>query len=417
MKKYNLKYSAYRSIRAAILLSLIFLIHPVHGESISETDSQWDAEESVSTENPGAEEDSADLNGFISDDPLEDADAKKPIHVIIDKEETGDSSEPNTDTDPVTDTGEISGDTYIAGDSGGSSATETILHKPQLLLEENNLLGQSFDAGSTKELSITFQNKSRSQKVFGLKISLSTETEGITFSRNSFYVPRLTPGESATITPTMTIAKDAQPGQVTLSFSLEYEDSKATGATGAETLTFFVVQPVKGELEVSQIPSVFYTMDTQEIPVKALNLGKDKLYNARISLEADGLTATENLFLGNIDAGTAGEGTLRVYVKGKDTDGNDADTSSKAGSTAGKLTLTYEDASGNSYETSMDFQSEIRESQIQSLEIEEQTETNGWWYSTLAVTALFLIVVILFLLARLRRKTILLEEVRKAGSH
>ena len=70
--------------------------------------------------------------------------------------------------------------------------------------------------------------------------------------------------------------KDTEPGQVTILFSLEYEDSKASSANSTETLTFNVSQPVRAELEVSDIPSVFYTMDTVEIPVKALNLGRDK---------------------------------------------------------------------------------------------------------------------------------------------
>ena len=87
----------------------------------------------------------------------------------------------------------------------------------------------------------------------------------------------------------MSIAEDTEPGQVTILFSLEYEDSKASSVNSTETLTFNVSQPVRAELEVSDIPSVFYTMDTVEIPVKALNLGRDKIYNTKVKLEADGL--------------------------------------------------------------------------------------------------------------------------------
>ena len=75
-------------------------------------------------------------------------------------------------------------------------------------------------------------------------------------------------------------------------------------------------QPVRAELEVSDIPSVFYTMDTVEIPVKALNLEGIKIYNAKVKLEADGLSQKETAFLGNVDEGTVSEGTIRVYVKG-----------------------------------------------------------------------------------------------------
>ena len=292
-------------------------------------------------------------------------------------------------------------------------------------------------------MSVTFRNKSRSQNVYGLKISLSTETKGIEFDKNSFYVQRLTPGEAITLTQNLSIAEDTEPGQVTILFSLEYEDSKASSANSTETLTFNVSQPVRAELEVSDIPSVFYTMDTVEIPVKALNLGRDKIYNAKVKLEADGLSPKETAFLGNVDEGTASDGTIRVYVKGSTgnkssksqsvaeagslsdnvsdiSDENDAtsqNTSISPDQITGKLILTYEDSTGSSYQTAVDFSSEIKESQIQSLKVEDsQEETNSWWYSIFAILAVLLVIIILFLMSRLHKKSVLLEEARKAAS-
>ena len=87
----------------------------------------------------------------------------------------------------------------------------------------------------------------------------------------------------------MCIRDSCTPGQATVSFSLDYEDSKATGAAGTETLSFQITQQARAKLEASDIPSVLYTMDTVEIPVKAMNLGRDKIYNASVRLEADGL--------------------------------------------------------------------------------------------------------------------------------
>ena len=69
-------------------------------------------------------------------------------------------------------------------------------------------------------MSLTIRNKSRSQNVYGLKISISADTKGIEFERNSFYVQRLTPGEAITLQLKVTIAEDCTPGQATVSFSL-----------------------------------------------------------------------------------------------------------------------------------------------------------------------------------------------------
>ena len=262
------------------------------------------------------------------------------------------------------------------------------------------------EAGSTTEMSLTFRNKSCSQNVFGLKISLSTENKGIEFEKNSFYVQVLAPGEAITLEQMITITENCDPGQAVITFSLDYEDSKATATTGTELLSFQIIQPVRVKLEASDIPSVLYTMDTVEIPVKAMNLGRDKIYNASVSLKADELSSNDTAFLGTIEAGDLSQGSLRIYVKGK------------TGKCAGQLILTYEDADGKSYEDEVKFDSEIKETQIKSLKVEDdQEKTNNWWYSIAAVVAVLLISIILILVRKLHKKNILLEEVRKAASH
>lgn len=402
---------------------------PVEAEKKDPTDEKVPANGEQPSEKTDSEDQNSDLDGFISGDASADDEKNKTIHVII---ENGTPEEDNGSqiTDPVIDSGDYSDGGYSGGGSSSGSSSEKILHKPQILLEDNNLSGQILKAGAAMELSVTFRNKSRSQNVFGLKISLSTETKGIEFERNSFYVQRLTPGEAITLKQKITIAEDCDPGQATISFSLDYEDSKATAATGTETLSFQIIQPSRAKLEASDIPSILYTMDTVEIPIKAMNLGRDKLYNASVRLEADGLNPKETAFLGTIEAGTAAQGSLRVYVKGKsesETQNNSekineeespADDVTLPGRITGKLILTYEDASGNSYEESTEFESEIKEAKIQSLKVEDdQEETNSWWYSIIAVFTGLLVSVILFLTRKLHKKNILLEEARKAASH
>ena len=443
----------------ALIASILFLISPfavsAQEADVENTETVFEDEaETVPDMNQDPDFDSEpdstldsnpdpDLGGFISGD--DSSPKNNPIHVII---ENGSGNTDSSNAEPVGDDAMGVGDTsygeiYAGSTDGGSSSGEKVLHKPQLLLEDSNLSSQTLKAGSIWEMSVTFRNKSRSQNVYGLKISLSTETKGIEFDKNSFYVQRLTPGEAITLTQNLSIAEDIEPGQVAILFSLEYEDSKASSVNSTETLTFNVSQPVRAELEVSDIPSVFYTMDTVEIPVKALNLGRDKIYNAKVKLEADGLAPKETAFLGNVDEGTASEGTIRVYVKGSTgnkssksqsvaeagslsdnvsdiSDENDTtsqNTSISPDQITGKLILTYEDSTGNSYQTAVYFSSEIKESKIQSLKVEDsQEETNSWWYSIFAILAFLLIIIILFLISRLHKKSVLLEEARKAAS-
>ena len=322
------------------------------------------AEDEKTPDKADTDKENPDPDIFTSGDDFGDGSKSNPFHVVIDSDNPEDGDAPQI-TDPVIDNG------YSGGGGGGNStsdsSSEKILHKPQVLLEDSNLSGGRLEAGSTPEMSLTFRNKSCSQNVFGLKISLSTENKGI---------------------------------------SLDYEDSKATATTGTELLSFQIIQPVRVKLEASDIPSVLYTMDTVEIPVKAMNLGRDKIYNASVSLKADELSSNDTAFLGTIEAGDLSQGSLRIYVKGK------------TGKCAGQLILTYEDADGKSYEEEIKFDSEIKETQIKSLKVEDdQEKTNNWWYSIVAVVAVLLISIILILVRKLHKKNILLEEARKAASH
>ena len=350
-------------------------------------------DDSTSTEPPAEDEktpDKADTDKenpdpdiFTSGDDFGDGSKSNPFHVVIDSDNPEDGDAPQI-TDPVIDNGGYSGGGG-GGNSTSDSSSEKILHKPQVLLEDSNLSGGRLEAGSTTEMSLTFRNKSCSQNVFGLKISLSTENKGIEM---------------------ITITENCDPGQAVITFSLDYEDSKATATTGTELLSFQIIQPVRVKLEASDIPSVLYTMDTVEIPVKAMNLGRDKIYNASVSLKADELSSNDTAFLGTIEAGDLSQGSLSIYVKGK------------TGKCAGQLILTYEDADGKSYEKEIKFDSEIKETQIKSLKVEDdQEKTNNWWYSIVAVVAVLLISIILILVRKLHKKNIILEEVRKADSN
>ena len=82
-----------------------------------------------------------------------------------------------------------------------------------------------------------------------------------------------------------------------------------------------------------------------------MNLGRDKIYNASVSLKADELSSNEYGILRDHRGRRFIQGSLRIYVKGK------------TGKCAGQLILTYEDADGKSYEDEIKFDSEIKETQ------------------------------------------------------
>lgn len=210
------------------------------------------AEDEKTPDKADTDKENPDPDIFTSGDDFGDGSKSNPFHVVIDSDNPEDGDAPQI-TDPVIDNGGYSGGGG-GGNSTSDSSSEKILHKPQVLLEDSNLSGGRLEAGSTTEMSLTFRNKSCSQNVFGLKISLSTENKGIEFEKNSFYVQVLAPGEAITLEQMITITENCDPGQAVITFSLDYEDSKATATTGTELLSFQIIQPVRVKLEASDIP-------------------------------------------------------------------------------------------------------------------------------------------------------------------
>ena len=139
---------------------------PFEEEKNNPTDEKIPETEEQTPEKTDSENQNSDLDGFISGDASAE-DEKKTIHVIIENGNT-DTDNGTQITDPVIDSGDYSAGEYSGGGSSASSSGEKILHKPQVLLEDNNLSGQNLKAGSVTEMSLTFRNKSRSQTVYGL---------------------------------------------------------------------------------------------------------------------------------------------------------------------------------------------------------------------------------------------------------
>lgn len=82
--------------------------------------------------------------------------------------------------------------------------------------------------------------------MYNLKITAASSSAGLKLRKNSWYFAKVSPGENATLESLLTVAKDAESAENTLTFTFEYEDSKGTASTGTETLNLTVTQPVSG---------------------------------------------------------------------------------------------------------------------------------------------------------------------------
>ena len=303
---------------------------------------------------------------------------------------------------------------YSGGESG--EAAEEILHQPKLLLETCSLSDVSLKAGAEEPMKVQFRNRSETQTIYNLKVTASTDTKAVQPLRNSWYFSSIAPGEMVAIEDGVKVAMATEDTSAVLSFDFEYEDKKGTAVSGKESVPLLIGQPTEVELHNAAFPAVLYATDTQEFSIQALNLSRVPVYNVRIKLSGTGLFPTEDVFIGNMDAGTEGNGAMQVYVgtKAMQAIGDDSGTEDveKYGPGNGTITLQYEDASGETHTQTETFQSEIKKPKVLSLEADDTQETNAWWISIFAAVGAGMLLVIVVLALRLRKKSALLHDTR-----
>ena len=303
---------------------------------------------------------------------------------------------------------------YSGGESG--EAAEEILHQPKLLLETCSLSDVSLKAGAEEPMKVQFRNRRETQTIYNLKVTASTDTKAVQPLRNSWYFSSVAPGETVAIEDGVKVAMATEDTSAVLSFDFEYEDKKGTAVSGKESMPLLIGQPTEVELHNAAFPAVLYATDTQEFSIQALNLSRVPVYNVRIQLSGTGLFPAEDVFIGNMDAGTEGNGAMQVYVGtrtmhaiGDDSGTEDAE---KYGPVNGTITLQYEDASGETHTQTETFQSEIKKPKVLSLEADDTQETNAWWISIFAAVGAGMLLVIVVLALRLRKKSALLHDTR-----
>ena len=303
---------------------------------------------------------------------------------------------------------------YLGGESG--EAAEEILHQPKLLLETCSLSDVSLKAGAEEPMKVQFRNRSETQTIYNLKVTASTDTKAVQPLRNSWYFSSVAPGETVAIEDGVKVAMATEDTSAVLSFDFEYEDKKGTAVSGKESMPLLIGQPTEVELHNAAFPAVIYATDTQEFSIQALNLSRVPVYNVRIKLSGTGLFPTEDVFIGNMDAGTEGNGAMQVYVGTRTMQavGHDSGTEDveKYGQVNGTITLQYEDASGETHTQTETFQSEIKKPKVLSLEADDTQETNAWWISVFAAVGAGMLLVIVVLALRLRKKSALLHDTR-----
>ncbi|MCD8075973.1 MAG: hypothetical protein LUF27_13280 [Lachnospiraceae bacterium] len=335
--------------------------------------------------------------------------------------ETETESESETDSDSSYDDAS-SGTTYYSSGSSyiSDSGSSTVKHQPHILLEECSLSGVQLPAGEQMDFTARFQNTSDDQTVYSLKITVNTADENVALSSTSYYYDQVAPQEVVTLENTIAASAAATQKVTTLSYAFVYETSDGTSLSDSEELFFDISQETQVSIEDFNLSDYVYSLETVTATLEIRNTGRGPVYNVQVSLEADGLSATNTVYAGNMEAGASSDETIKIYVSNL----NDKDESSQAeasdiasaetayGSTTGLLTLTWEDAYGTVYTETQEFTTTIAAPQVVelSVEAEEESTSNQWWAVTIVILILFFLILIAVLVRKLTRKRRQMED-------
>lgn len=291
---------------------------------------------------------------------------------------------------------------------------EKVVHQPKLLLESNNLASEKIQAGSEREFVTCFRNKSRTDPIYNLSVSVKPSDESISLTGTSFYFEVIYPQDVIAISTVACVSPDAAQKKTSVEFLFSYENESGMAYNSSETAWLEIFQPVQASMEGFTLAGKVCSMETVSAQIQVRNTGRAPIYNARVALNAPGLFPTESVFAGILDAGTSYSGSMKIYVGNKNMESirqTDAETGEDAyGQTSGFLTLTYEDAFGQPYTQTQEVSTYIKEPEIIELSVEKEVETNSWQIPVFAGTVFFFCTALAVMGWRLKQSRRKLED-------
>ena len=219
----------------------------------------------------------------------------------------------------------------------------------------------NLDVGTDGSLSLTITNPTTTQSIMDGEITVTDSTGEILMSgSNRFSVPEILPGKSETVSIPMTVKGNAAISQHTLEVKFSY---KVLGkdAEWKETFTVPVTQAIRLEQGGVQLPTAI-AGELGNMTLPLMNMGKGELRNVLVKLEADGVLDAQSVLVGTMAAGETKQAKL-TFTPNLDS----------VGTHSGTVSITCEDAYGNSFSQTLDVTLTVDEP-IPEVELQQEEE-------------------------------------------
>lgn len=302
-----------------------------------------------------------------------------PEGVQKDSVNTGDGhmdSQTTIGNDSVTSQVSVTGNDSSASQT---SSTGNVKFTPKIIVKNCRISKDEIFAGDEIQVIIELENTSRKEILRNMTVTVS-EPEAylkLVSDTDTVYIDTVRAGGTIEVVQTYQVAKTAPEGQYILEVSTDYADSTGAAYTSSGKARLEVVQPVRVTFDTVTMEKTVQLADVLRLDIQAINLGRSKVYNVRAVLEGNGIQAENSAFIGDMEAGTTGNGTMNVTITGLSGGGT------PYGMTEGTLTFSYEDESGNVYEETQKISTSIEAPALSEADTRE--DFSGQWWVIMAV--------------------------------
>lgn len=216
----------------------------------------------------------------------------------------------------VTDDGAGVGSGDGTGDGGGGSEGPAGISVPRVMLTEFLSVPQEVIAGDAVNISFTLQNMSRTTRVNNLRVTLASDEAGAFLPVNgstSTYISTIRAEGSVSREMMLRTLPSLEEKPYSLTLRIEYEDAQANAFEATEQVAIVVRQTVRADTSTAQVmPEAIMAGQQASVSFSINNLGRNKLFNARVSVpEGQGLSPQE-VFVGTVEPGASGAVDMTV---------------------------------------------------------------------------------------------------------
>jgi hypothetical protein len=288
-------------------------------------------------------------------------------------------------------------------DTPTNPVAEKPASQPKVIVSSYEINPSPVVAGKEFIAKVTLKNTHERKAVRNMTVDISCESANLTLLNDSstMFIDKLSKGATTEIELKYRTDPETPAQKFDIVLAIGYDDSEAVSLTSSGVIPVTVVQALNVKMEPPQIAAQVNAGDTMPLTIQVMNLGRSQVYNVRVELSAPGLLPSGTAFVGNMEAGTAAEGAMEVFVGTKDMS-EGYESGEKYGLTDGTITLIYEDAGGREFRDSVAVSTTINEPVIgaANTEPEETPETASQWWISIVIGAVASGALAAFLLIR-----------------